>query len=284
MQQQAYLELKLSWELFQKAPESLSEPERSRVSEVATKQQGIEQRILSTPQAGSVVVPPATLASRMAEIRQRYASDDEMHQDLERIGLNADTLAAAVERDLKVEAVLDKIAADVPAVSVVDAEIYYRLHPEAFDRPEARKLRHILITYDTPADKAKAKETLEHVRSTGKNGQNSNPAEAFGKAALRHSQCPTATEDGLLGTVKRNQLYAELEPAAFALAEGEISEVLESPIGLHIIFCEEILPFGLLPFAEVRDRIIERLTDKRRRDAQRDWIKGLFAKPAAASR
>ena len=88
-------------------------------------------------------------------------------------------------------------------------------------------------------------------------------------------------EGGLLGTVKRGQLYSELEPAAFALAQGEVSTVLESPIGLHLIYCEEIPPFGMLPFAEVSEHIIERLSDKRRRDAQRSWIKQLFARPEA---
>lgn len=276
--QHAYLELKLAWELFQKAPDGLSEPERKKLSTVAGNQESIEQRILATPEAASVVVPGATLDNRLAEIRQRYASDDEMQHDLERLGLQAESLAAAVERDLKVEAVLDKIAADVPEVSVVDAEIYYRLHPEAFDRPETRKLRHILITYGNGKEKQQGIATLEGLRSTWKSAQNRDLADAFGQAALRHSQCPTAMEDGLLGTVKRGQLYSELEPAAFALALGEVSAVLESPIGLHLIYCEEIPPFGILPFAEVSEHIIERLSDKRRRDAQRSWIKQLFAR------
>ncbi len=267
----AYLELKLSWELFQKAPETLSEPERSRISEVARKQDSLEQRILASDEAAHVFVPAATLATRLDEIRQRYQNGDELSHDLERIGLNEAELEKAVERDLRVEAVLEKVAASVPAVSEVDAEIYYRLHPDAFDRPEARRLRHILITFDNAQDKAKAHKTLETLRCTVKNG------EKFGEAALRHSQCPTATEGGQLGVVKRNQLYTELEPAAFALHEGEISAVLESPIGLHILFCDEILPFGMLPFAEVCARIVERLTDKRRRDAQREWIKKLPA-------
>lgn len=279
--QHAYLELKLAWELFQKAPEGLSKPERKKLSTVAGNQESIEQRILATPEAASVVVPAATLDNRLAEIRQRYASDDEMHHDLERLGLQAESLAAAVERDLKVEAVLDKIAADVPEVSIVDAEIYYRLHPEAFDRPETRKLRHILITYGNAKEKQQGIATLDGLRSTWKSAQNPDLAGAFGKAALRHSQCPTAMEGGLLGTVKRGQLYSELEPAAFALALGKVSTVLESPIGLHLIYCEEIPPFGMLPFAEVSEHIIERLSDKRRRDAQRSWIKQLFARPEA---
>ncbi len=272
--QTGYLELKLAWELFQKAPDTLSEPERNRLSEVARKQDSIEHRILASAAAANVVVPATTLRSRLAEIRSRYASDEEFAQDMERSGLDEATLSESVERDLRVESILEKVASDVPAVSAVDAEIYYRLHPEAFDRPEARRLRHILITFNTPQEKAEVTAQLEMLRSTGKN------AEKFAAAALKYSQCPTAVDGGMLGVVKRGQLYEALEPAAFALTEGETSEVLESPIGLHILRCDEVFPGGMLPFADVRDRIIERLTEKRRREAQKSWINSLSARNA----
>lgn len=276
MQQLGYLALKLSWELFQKGPETLTEPERHRLDDVARKQNGIEQRILASAESANVVVPAATLASRIAEIRQRYPSADEFAHDLERSQLAMADLEKSVERDLRVEAVLEKIASAVPAVSPVDAEIYYRLHPEAFDRPEARRLRHILVTFNNDREKEKGLLTLEGLRSTLQGPK------AFAEAALRHSQCPTAMEGGMLGVVKREQLYAALEPAAFALNVGDISAVLESPIGLHIIRCDEILPSGMLPFAEVGARIVERLTDKRRREAQREWIKAQCAKKMGA--
>jgi peptidylprolyl isomerase/peptidyl-prolyl cis-trans isomerase C len=264
---QPYLELKLAWEMFQKAPEVLSDPERQRVAEIAGRQDGIEQRILHSAEAASVVVPATTLASRVDEVRGRYASPEDLARDLERLGLDEAGLAGAIERDLRIEAVLDKVAAAVPAASIVDAEIYYHLHPEAFDRPEARRLRHILITYDDARGKARGAATLASLRSTATDG------EKFAAAALRHSQCPTAMDGGRLGIVRRGQLFPELEPAAFALRPCELSPVLESPIGLHLVYCDEILPDGPLPFAEVCPRIIERLTDKRRREAQRDWIR-----------
>lgn len=262
-----YLELKLAHELFQKAPDTLNDAELSRLGKIADKQARLEQRILASAAAAQVVVPAPTIATRLAETSQRYASPDDMAADLERIGLDADKLAAAVERDLRIEAVLEKVASAVLPVSEVDAEIYYRLHPEAFDRPEARRLRHILITFANPIEKVIAAKTLEDLRSTIKNVEN------FSKSALRHSQCPTAMEGGQLGTVKRHQLFPELEPAAFSLAVGEVSAVLESPMGLHILRCDEILPFGMMPFVEACPRIIEKLTEKRRREAQRDWIK-----------
>lgn len=267
--QHGYLELKLSWELFQKSPETLSEPERDRLSDVACKQESIEQRILASKAAANVVIPTATLKNRLDEIRKRYPSEEEFIQDMEGNGLNEANLSRAVERELHIEAVLEKIAAAIAPATAVEAEIFYHLHPEAFDRPEVRRLRHILITFNNAQEKIKAQATLASIRTTL-----SNPGE-FAKAALLHSQCPTAMDGGQLGAIKRNQLYAELEPAAFDLQEGEISTVLESPMGLHILRCDEILPSGMLPFQEVCPRIIEHLSDKRRREAQHQWIKDL---------
>lgn len=269
--ERAYLELKLSWELFQKAPETLSPPERNRLGEVAAKQDSIEQRILASAEARNVMIPEPTLRTRIGEIRQRYPDADAFQQDLARIGLDELSLAAAVERDLRVEAVLDRVVSAVPPVSEVDAEIYYRLHPDAFDRPEARRLRHILITVNTAQDADQAHRLLDGLRVS-----HASP-EKFAKAALRHSQCPSALEGGLLGLVRRKQLFPELESAAFALGEGEVSEVLASEMGLHIIRCDEILPHGMLPFTEVRERIVERLTEKRRQEAQKDWVKQLMS-------
>jgi len=264
--QYGYLELKLSWELFAKAPETLSEQERSRLLKVASRQNNIEQHILASGEAANVVVPAATLATRLEEIRKRYTSADEFIQDLERIGLGETELEEAVERDLRVEAVLEKVASEASPVSAVDAEIYYRLHPESFERPQSRRLRHILITYDNGQQKNKARTQLEVLRLTLKN------ADQFGAAAQRLSQCPTALEGGQLGVVQRKQLYPQLEAAAFALGAGQTSKVLESPIGLHILRCDEIFPSGMLPFTEVQEKIIDHLYDKRRRKVQREWI------------
>jgi peptidyl-prolyl cis-trans isomerase C len=264
---QGYLALKISWELFQKAPETLSEPEAKRVESIAGKQNSIEQAILASAEASTVVVPQATIQTRLKEIHQRYSNEDEFCQDMQRIGLDSKALEDAVQRDLRVEAILDKISSTAEPVSSIDAEIYYRMHPEAFDRPESRRLRHILMTFENPKEKIKITEQLLAMRSTLPT------PEAFGEAALRHSHCPTALEGGMLGIVKRNQLYPELEPTAFSLRTNQISRVLESPMGLHIIRCDEVFPCGMLPFAEVEEKIISRLGDKRRREAQVNWIK-----------
>ncbi len=271
--QQTYLELKLSWGLFRKDPDALSASERQRLLAVASKQQLIEQRILASSEASYVLVPRATVDARLAEIRQRYESQQALVQALERSGLDEAQLATAVGRDLLVEALLEKLASAVEPVSAVDAELYYHLHPKAFDRPEARRLRHILITFDNRQEKAQAAMQLRTLRTALAR----QAAGEFGAAALRHSQCPSAMEGGQLGIVRRRQLYPQLETVAFMLAEREISAPVESPIGLHIVRCDEVLPTGIPPFSQIREKVIDRLTEERRAQAQKDWLRALLA-------
>lgn len=264
-----YLDLKLSWELFRKAPEALSTDEQGRLAQIAVRQQTIEHHILASPEAAGVIVPEATLTQRIGEIRGRYEREENFRHDLEHAALDEAGLVAAIERELRVEAVLDKVAAATEAVSAIDAEVYYRLHLEAFDRPEARRLRHILMTFDSPLEKLAVRQRLTALRAGIAD------AKAFAAAALANSQCPTALDGGLLSVVKRGQLFAELEPATFSLLEGEVSKVLESPVGLHLVYCEEVFPSGLLPFDEVCARIIAHLAEKRRSTAQKVWIRRL---------
>lgn len=266
---QAYLQLKLSQELFKKTPRALDATQTTRLGEVVSHQAKIEAAVLASPEAMGVVVPEATLETRLTEIRGRYPSREEFIADMEGNGLKESELIEAVARDLRIEAVLERVSARAAVVSDVDAEIYFRLHPAAFNRPEMRKMRHILITFEGPAARTKAENQLKALLPM-------NSEAGFAAAALKHSQCPTALEGGVLGTVKAGQLYPELDPVAFALAEGEVSAPVESPMGLHLLRCDAILPGETLSFSAARARIIEHLTEQRRQICQRGWIKALL--------
>jgi len=272
----AYLTLKLARELFQSTPDALAPDQRQRVDRAAVRQLEIEDRILGTPEAAAVVLPAATVERGLREIRSRYSSDEEFHADLARSGLSEADLAAAVERDQKVEAILERVAGRGPGVNETDVEIFYLLHRSRFRRPETRTLRHILVTVneDGPdSDRVAVRDRVEGIRQSLLQAP-----ERFAEQALRHSECPTAMNGGLLGTLTRGQLYPELEPAAFALAPGELSAVVESPMGFHILHCVAAEDASDLPLASVRGRIREHLVASRRRAAHKGWIAGLLGR------
>lgn len=274
-----YLALKLAERLYHKPLEALAADELKRVGSVAAQQQEIETLILSTTEAGSVILPAASIEACLAEIRGRYASEEDFRADLERIGLDAAALRQAVERDMAVEAVLEKVGARAAAVSDTEVEIFWFMHKDRFRRAETRELRHILITINEQLagnERDAARDKIDAIRER----LLKNP-ERFAEQALKHSECPTAMNGGLLGRVPRGQLYAELEAAAFAMAENTLSEPVESELGWHLIRCDAIHAERQSQLAEVRQTIRDHLEQQRRGMCQKSWINALRRQAAA---
>lgn len=115
----------------------------------------------------------------------------------------------------------DEIALEIPKVSEDEARAYYNENLDYFivDEVEAR---HILIDL---ADKDLAEELLAKVQA----------GEDFAELAKEYSICPSSEEGGYLGTFGRGEMVQEFETAAFALKTGELSGLVESSFGWHII-------------------------------------------------
>jgi len=200
----AYLELKIAQSLFGKVPTELAADERTRVHNLANRQYGLEGRVLLAPEARDAMVPEASRQSAFEEIRKRYPVADEFITDLARNGLNQNGLVAALERELSVEAILEKVGTRAPQVSEIDVELFYQYHPDQFRRPETRRTRHILVTVnpDLPENTA----TTARARIEAVAARLAKDAKRFEEQALKHSECPTALQGGLLGDVPRGKL------------------------------------------------------------------------------
>ncbi len=72
-------------------------------------------------------------------------------------------------------------------------------------------------------------------------------------------------KEGVIGRVKAGQLYPELDTALFAMAEGEVSGVLQSEVGLHLLHCETIHSSETVPLEIVRNKIVQLLEQKKRK-------------------
>jgi peptidyl-prolyl cis-trans isomerase C len=271
-----YLALKHAHALFSKAPEALNQDERQKLSVVVTRQREIERRILASPQAAHAIVNPEAIERSLAEIAGRFTSEAEYVLDLARHGLTQEGMRAEIERDLRVEGVLEFISARVPPVSNLECEIFYHQHIERFRTPERRSLRHILITIN--ADLAENQRDAALARCEEIHAQLLRAPDRFAELALRHSECPTAMQGGLLGQLPRGQLFPSLEAEAFQMRPASLSAPVESPLGFHLLRCDNIQPAGTVPLANVRDKIREQMLKTRRLNKQRAWVKGLMTK------
>lgn len=267
----AYLVLKTAHSLYGKNPAALETEELRKVERMAARQFDLEARILASREARDVVVPQATLEAALEEVRGRYPDPDAFREDLAGNGLSIEAYEQSLVRELRVEAVLDKVGSRAARVSDIEVELYYRYHPELFQRPELRRASHILVTIneDLPDNaEAVARGRIEDIaRRLAKDPRR------FEEQALKHSECPTAMNGGLLGDARRGQLFPALDKALFEMQPMEISPVLESPLGLHLLRCDAVIPEGLLALADVKDRIREKLFDSRKRICQNAWLK-----------
>jgi peptidyl-prolyl cis-trans isomerase C len=271
----AYYELQAARSLFDKPCGALDEREARKVRAVASRYAEIEAAVLGSTEAHGVCLEREAVGEALAEIRARYVDEPAFDEALDDAGLNRHTLRTALQRSLLVDAVLARVGARATPVDDTAAEIFYYTHLERFRSPERRTARHILITInealaDNRRDQAERRIGEIARRLAAK-------PERFAEQAMKHSECPTALNGGLLGDVPRGELYPQLDAALFALPAGGISAVLESELGFHLVLCESIHPERTLPWREVSESLRTRLTEERARRETKAWLQRLLA-------
>lgn len=155
--------------------------------------------------------------------------------------------------------------ADQVTPSDAEVEAYYQAHLDDYQFPEEVRARHILFRVApdaAPADKAAARKQGEEVLAKAKGGAD------FAALAKEYSQDSNAAEGGDLGSFGRGVMTPAFEQAAFALAPGQIGDVVETPFGFHVIKVEGKTPERSEPLEAVRPAIVTTLkTQKGRQEA-----------------
>ena len=164
-------------------------------------------------------------------------------------------------------AVRKLLATDVlSSVDVSEAEVeqYYREHASEFEAPETVTVRQILVPTSNEARDVR--------RRLGRDGKN------FAVLAQTTSRAPEASAGGLMGTFSRGQLPPELEHAAFGLADGETSDVVQSPLGYHVLRLDARQAARAASLEESRGAIRARLLENKSDRKVREYVAGLLAR------
>lgn len=269
-----YQLFKVSQDRYQKNPSVLSDQERKTITKICEQKARIEQAVLQSQEATKIAVSSDQVQSAMDEVLAKYESKDDFVNDIKNIDLTENDFCRAVSRELHVDAVMDYVGSKMEPVKDVDVSLFYYMNINKFKRPETRVARHILVTIndDNPEntrDASLAKINLIHNRLVKKTTR-------FEEQALKHSECPTSLQGGLLGEVKKGVLYPELEEVLFSLREQKLSDVVESEIGFHILRCDEIKPEGIVPYKEVFSKLKSHLEEKNRKQIQKQWLESLM--------
>jgi len=205
-------------------------------------------------------------------IRQRFTSEEAYQLALKRMQINEEEVRDEIRRGQAVQKLIDKLFGETSKISDEDARAFYDSHKDAFVRPEQVRVRHILLQPDSKGGeeaKTEAKETLQKIRKEAMAGKD------FAELAQDHSKCPSAERGGDLGFFPRGKMAKPFEDAAFALKPGEISGVVKTQFGYHLIKQEERSPEGLIPFDDVKDTVSDYLGKEAVKEAVRSHVKQL---------
>ena len=265
-----YLALKIADAQHGKQLNELEGEHLQEVMAQARRQYLLEEKVLASPESQQVCLPETTLDDAWLRIRGRYEEEQDFERALALVKLTPTAYRQALSRELRIEAVLEKVASRAEPISDEAVARFYHQYPDKFTIPEKRRTRHLLITVDE--NRADAGELLVLQQMEAIRARLLRRPELFSELTLRHSQCPTAVEGGQLGLVTKGLLFEALDQALFEMQAGEISPPLRSPLGYHILYCEAIIPAESKTLEEARTKIIEHLQDKQRQQLQKRWM------------
>lgn len=281
-----YHVLRVAAERFKSEPCALDATQTAEAHRQARRTFELESLVLSAPEAQGVAILPDRIAAAVAEVRDRYPDEETFQSDLARNGLDREILERALRRELIFDAVMQRVGACRADPTELEERLFYETHRDRFTSPERRAARHILITVnaDFPenrrdAARARIERIAERLRES-RGGPRGGQTQRFGALARKHSECPTALEEGRLGEAVRGQLYPELDALLFRLREGEMGGPVESEMGFHLVYCERIRPTRTLPFSKARAQIRALLEERRERNCQKQWIAELRERAA----
>ncbi|HEX8545043.1 MAG TPA: nitrogen fixation protein NifM [Pseudomonas sp.] len=266
--------LKVAHEHFGCTPSSLDAEQLKEAQRIVSRQLLIEEAVLHSPEARGVVIVPSTVDEAWAIIVNRYDSLDDFFQALEDTTLDEAQIRLMLARELKVEAVLERVCKTITEIGVTEASLYYYNHMDQFVRAETREARHILITINPDFKENTHAAAQRRIAEIARCLQR-DPGR-FVEQALKHSECPTSLQEGRLGRVRAGDLYAQLDACLFDLEAGQLGGPVESPLGLHLLWCEAIHPATQIPLDVVLPGLLEKLRSRRRSTQQRQWLERLL--------
>jgi len=212
---------------------------------------------------------------RLTEIKTRAGSDENLELQLKSIGLTRDELVGKMTEEATAETVLKR---DLKA-NVTDEEVkkYYEENTARFEQPEQVRAAHVLLmTQDSATGEALAddkkqakKKQMDDILKRARAGED------FGKLAKDFSEDPGSKDNGGEYTFPRGQMVPEFEAAAFSLNTNQISDIVTTQFGYHIIKLYEKLPAKKMEFDSVKENLKEGLTQQALQKQIPDYMKKL---------
>ncbi len=217
----------------------------------------IERELLyQESQSKGIKVSEDDVKKQVEALKKRFPNEDQFKKMLDQMNMSEDLLRAEFKRGMAAQKFIEGEIARKVKVSGKEVSDFYDKNQSLFKQPEQIKASHILIKTDPLDDEAKkgaARKKLEDIEKRVKKGAD------FEALAKEFSQCPSSSKGGDLGYFGSGQMVKPFEDAALALKPGEVSDIVETKFGYHLIKLTERKPEMTMALKDVEARLQEHL-------------------------
>jgi len=260
-------------------PPAFAEQYKKQLRQQTLEKMIIEQLLNEKIKAEKTVVTDEEVIDQLKEIASQQRpplSLEDFKALIEAQGGSFDQVKQQIQKGLSYQKLLQAKFADRTNVTEDDVRKYYS---ENAKRIEQVRASHILIKPDTADStidpnqaKANARAKIQDLLKQIKEGAD------FAEVAKANSACPSAAQGGDLNLFPRGRMVEPFEKAAFELEIGQLSDIVETPYGYHIIKVTDRKGASTVSFELAKDSIINKLTQKKQFDFAKEYIESLKTK------
>ena len=216
-----------------------------------------------------VPVTGADIDAEVAKVVMQVGGEENFKKALEAQGITEIAFRKELEKGAKVNKLVEQACAGVPDPTEDEVAAFFEAHKAEFVTPPQVLCQHILVKGSDDKALDKIKEIRERIVS-GKSD--------FAAEAKEHSDCPSGAEGGSLGWFGRGMMVPEFDKVAFEMKKGEVSGVVSTQFGYHIIYKADEKGGGAQTLVDVHDQIKDLLRHEARGRAMDSFVAELKAK------
>lgn len=255
-------------------PEEEKRKEVTKQARTAVMNQLIERLLIEQEAAKLKIAVTDEEVDKILEelLKSKGVSLEEFRKTLAAEGETLDTYKDELRRDRTRRKLIDRTVRSRVSVGEEEIGAYYAKHRDEYEGKAATRIQQILIVKPAGTEgkaiqavRAKAEDILKKL----------NAGESFDLLVSIHSQGPAAGSGGDLGFVEKGMMFPAVDEAAFSLEKGEISNVIESPVGFHIIKIIDRRGAGIKPIEEVREEILGQIGNEKMKKKFEEWLQEL---------
>ena len=211
----------------------------------------------------------AEVEEQLNTMKQAARGEDAFKKALAERKMTLERLKTDARTEISIAKMMNAQVTNTTEATDAEVKDFYDKNPDRFKRAESVRASHILLMVDPSADEATKQQTKTKIDGILKRAK---AGEDFAALAKQNSQDGSAAQGGDLGYFPKEKMVPAFSDVAFALKTGEVSDVVTTQFGVHIIKVTDRKPAGTVPLEEVSPRVKEYLTEQKKQQQAQAFI------------